>query len=79
MIYSKFGESDVYVYSVPSRGLVCGMCYFGDELEISFNAESTQEMIDHLSAHEKIGHSIPPNLPNLLIIDNPENYPDSLS
>jgi hypothetical protein len=55
------------------------MCYFGDELEVSFCAESTQEMIDHLSAHEKIGHSIPPNLPNLLIIDNPENYPDSLS
>jgi hypothetical protein len=79
MIYSKFGESDVYVYSVPSRGLVCGMCYFGDELEISFNAESTQEMIDHLNAHQKIGHSLPPNLPSLLLLDNLVNYPDSLS
>jgi hypothetical protein len=55
------------------------MCYFGDELEVSFNAESTQEMIDHLNAHQKIGHSIPPNLLNLLLIDNPINYPDSLS
>jgi hypothetical protein len=79
MIYSKFGESDVYVYSITGRGVVCAMCYFGDELEVSFCAESTQEMIDHLSAHEKIGHSIPPNLPNLLLIDNSDNYPDSLS
>ena len=79
MIYSKFSESDVYVYSIPGRGVVCAMCYFGDELEASFCAESTQEMIDHLSAHEKIGHSIPSNLPNLLLIYNPENYPDSLS
>ena len=79
MIYSKFGESDVYVYSVPGRGLVCGMFYFGDELEISFNAESTQEMIDHLNAHQKIGHSTLPNLPSLLLLDNLVNYPDSLS
>jgi hypothetical protein len=79
MIYSKFGESDVYVYSIAGRGLVCAMCYFGDELEVSFNAESTQEMVDHLNAHQKIGHSLPPNLLNLLLIDNPINYPDSPS
>lgn len=79
MIYSKFGESDVYVYSIAGRGLVCAMCYFGDELEVSFNAESTQEMIDHLNAHQKIGHSLPSNLLNFLLLDNLVNYPDSFS
>ena len=79
MIYSKFGESDVYIYSIAGRGVVCAMCYFGDELEVSFSAESTQEMIDHLGAHEKIGHSIPPNLLSLLLSDNSINYPDAIS
>lgn len=79
MIYSKFGESDVYVYSIAGRGVVCAMCYFGDELEVSFSAESTQEMIDHISAHEKIGQLVPSNLSSLLLSDNSINYPDATS
>lgn len=82
MSYARFGwdQSDVYVYSTKFNGkdfIVCAMCYFGDEMEGSFYAESTLEMLDHLKAHQKAGHLVPHDTFDALITDDPENFPNN--
>ncbi len=74
MSYARFGEGDVYVYSTGSS-VVCVMCSFGDMLEDTFRAESTQEMVDHLVAHERAGDRIPDRAIPDLWIDDHLNFP----
>lgn len=76
MSYARFFSDDVYVYSTHG-GVICAMCYFNDQLTPSYLAESTQEMIDHLKAHQKVGHSMPSNIFDELITDDLENYPNN--
>jgi hypothetical protein len=78
MSYARFGEGDVYVYSTGS-GVVCVMCSFGDMLEDTFRAESTQEMVDHLAAHERAGDRIPARTVPDLWVDDPLNFPPASS
>ena len=40
-----------------------------------FKAESTQEMVDHLEAHKKVGHFIPWGVVEHLWDDDKENFP----
>ena len=72
MIYARFRQedSDVYVYLNP-KGIVCGMCYFGDNLDLNYLAETTQEMIDHLKAHQKAGQTVPTSTFETLLLENP--------
>ena len=82
MSYARFGweSSDVYVYysSIGKKDvLTCAMCYFGDELEPSYNAESTLEMLDHLKAHQKAGQTVPPETFDLILQDDPTNFPNN--
>jgi hypothetical protein len=44
-------------------------------LEAFFRAESTQEMVDHLKAHERKGDNIPGHIYDMLWKDDPTNYP----
>jgi hypothetical protein len=74
MSYARFFADDVYVFASP-RGLTCQMCSFGDMLETSFLAESTQEMVDHLKAHQKKGDKMPSTIFDELWADDSENYP----
>ena len=64
MIYARFRQedSDVYVYLNP-KGIVCGMCYY--------LAETTQEMIDHLKAHQRAGQTVPTSTFDTLLLENP--------
>lgn len=75
MSYARFGESDVYVYAHVGGGVVCALCSFGDMLESTYKAESTQEMVDHLKAHEKVGDFLPPTIFDDLWRDDAENFP----
>lgn len=75
MSYARFFADDVYVYPT-SKGVICQMCSFGDMLESSFLAESTQEMVDHLAAHQKKGDVMPSNIFDQLWADDAENYPN---
>jgi hypothetical protein len=77
MSYSRMFTDDVYVYATP-KGVICCQCYFCDELEPSYLAESTQEMIDHLKAHLKIGHSFPATIFDQLLADDAANYPNKI-
>lgn len=76
MSYARMFSDDVYVYAHTSGGVVCAACYFCDELEPSYHAESTQEMIDHLKAHLRVGHSMPATIFDELLADDAENYPN---
>jgi len=80
MSYARFGwdSSDVYIYSSwlgQKSVIVCAMCYFGDDLEPSYYAESTLEMLEHLKAHERAGQTVPPDTYTSLLSDDPLNFP----
>lgn len=51
------------------------MCHFGDMMETTYKAESTQEMVDHLKAHEKVGDLLPPTIYDDLWRDDALNFP----
>ena len=74
MSYARFGEGDVYVYATGT-GVVCVMCHFQDMMEMAYRAESTQEMVDHLKAHEKVGDRLPPTIYDDLWRDDARNFP----
>jgi hypothetical protein len=74
MAYARFFADDVYIFASP-KGVTCQMCSFGDMLETSFLAESTQEMVDHLKAHQKKGDRMPSTIFDELWADDAENYP----
>lgn len=77
MIYCKIPEYDVCVMLGQSGRLGCFMCSFGDLMETVFYAESTQEMLDHLSAHDKKGDSVPLGLHTQLVNDDLTNFPNN--
>jgi predicted small metal-binding protein len=72
--YSKFFEFDVYVFANTGGGVTCMNCNFGDMLESSFTAESTQQMIDHLKAHQKVGDILPEDIFDRLLQDDEANF-----
>lgn len=76
-VYCTIPDYDVSVYST-NDGVVCAMCNFGDYLQMAYKAESTQEMVDHLYAHERKGDVIPSDITLRLFNDNPINYPRSI-
>lgn len=79
MSYARFFEDDVYVYAHVGGGVVCAMCNFGDLIESTFKAESTQEMVDHLKAHQKKGDMMPSTIFDELWADDADNYPTKKS
>jgi hypothetical protein len=78
-VYSRIPEHDVYVFRHPLGGVACSLCSFGDLLEAIFRAESTQEMIDHLKAHERKGDRVPEHIYSSLLADNAINYPEQFT
>jgi len=74
MTYSKMPEHQVTVVATP-RGLACLMCNFGDITEMNILAESTQEMIDHIEAHRRVGDLLPDDIEDRLRADDAQNYP----
>jgi len=75
MTYSTIPQYDVYVAQHPNGGVVCGFCNFGDLLESTFKAESTEEMIGHIRAHERKGDMVPVSIYSQLEADDAINYP----
>ena len=70
--YSRFVESDVYVF-VSVAGLTCCGCFLGDRWDFY----STQQMVDHLEEHIAAGHNVPPTLIPELWLDDRANFPGS--
>ena len=72
MSYSRFVESDVYVF-MASESLSCCGCILGDQWDFY----STQTMVDHLENHISAGHNVPPTLIPELWLDDKINFPYS--
>ena len=81
MSYSRFIEADVYVFMHVSGYLQCCGCWISDlnpvdpDYHNSFNAHSTQEMVDHIVKHKRRGHRVPADLIENLWQDDEENFP----
>lgn len=74
MVYSSMPKYQVTV-TTSAKGVACLMCSFGDVMEQNVVADSTQEMIDHLAAHRRVGDLLPDNIEARLWEDDPTNYP----
>ena len=77
MIYAKMPEYDVQIMLSTQGKLGCFMCKFGDLLETVYYAESTQEMLDHIAAHDRAGDKVPLGILTKLVVDDPINFPDN--
>lgn len=76
MSYCRFLEADVYVFMHVGGHLECCACFLGErEPWGSFQAKSTQEMVDHLEKHTAAGHFIPGHVVPDLWADDAENFP----
>lgn len=75
VIYSKMPEYDVYVMRNTQGKLGCYMCKFGDLIETVFHPESTQEMLDHIAAHDRAGDKVPLGILTQLVADDLTNFP----
>ena len=76
MSYSRWGcdGSDVYVFAhVDGQIQCCGCPLLLDDR--SFDARSTEAMVDHLAEHVSAGHSVPGHLVERLRENNAENFP----
>ena len=78
MSYSSIPKFDVSVQRTQ-RGVACVLCSFGDLLEATYVAESTQEMVDHLNAHARKGDILPETIYDDLWRDDTTNYPQGSS
>jgi hypothetical protein len=74
MIYSTIPQYDVAIQA-SRRGLACVLCTFEDIMEHAWIAESTQEMVDHLEAHRRVGDKVPEDITEAVWRDNAANYP----
>lgn len=76
MMYSTIPQYDVSIHSTQ-RGVACVLCIFADMMEHAWIAESTQEIVDHLEAHVRVGDRVPEGIVEALWRDNATNYPKS--
>ena len=74
MVYSTIPAHDVSIHATQ-RGLACLLCSFMDMMERAWVAETTQEMVDHLAAHKRIGDRMPEGIEEKLWADDAVNYP----
>jgi hypothetical protein len=72
--YCRFVEADVYVFMHVGGHLECCACILHKEDWGSFQADSTQKMIDHLIEHKNAGHHIPEHVYANLWADDAENF-----
>jgi hypothetical protein len=79
MSYCRFLQADAYIFMHVGGFLTCCGCSLPIENDIgvhSFEANSTQEMLDHIDAHLEAGHLIPGFVKERLIEDDKKNFPD---
>lgn len=72
--YSRFTDSDVFVYYHVNGYLTCALCSL-DENRQSKNFFSTTHMSEHLKIHEFFGDNVPSGIYRELLEDDRENFP----
>ena len=85
MSYARMGrESDLYIFLAAGVNKLtccgCSLLSMDAPLEMdgaSFYANSTREMIQHVTIHRDIGHLVPAGIEEDLLNDDATNYPNS--
>lgn len=60
MSYSRFIDSDVYMFHHVANGILCMLCRLDyDADRMGWSTNSRQEAIEHLKEHREAGHVVP--------------------
>jgi hypothetical protein len=79
MAYSRFIDSDIYIYSHVAGHIECQACFLNepqDEYSLfsaSLSIYNDEQLIAHLEEHAKVGHNMPENLLQEILAD-PDRY-----
>lgn len=77
MAYSRFWDSDIYIYSHVDGYIECCACWLNEPLEgefgLSEKISNDEDLKAHLALHEAAGHEMPKNLYEEIVSD-PERY-----
>ena len=79
MAYSRFFDSDIYIYSHIDGYIECCACWLNDKLEdyslfgLSEKITNDEQLIAHLEEHAKVDHNMPENLLQEILAD-PDRY-----
>ena len=78
MAYSRFFDSDIYIYSHIDGYIECCACWLNERLDIgvfglSEKITNDDQLTAHLDEHILAGHSIPYDLLQE-ILDDPDRY-----
>jgi len=72
MAYSRFTNSDIYIYPSVLGDIVCSGCLLGTK---SINIESDVQLLAHIQDHRDAGHNIPDDLEQEILMDE-DRYRD---
>ena len=68
MAYSRFFDSDIYIYAHVDGYIECCACWLNENLDeyslfgLSEKIDTDEKLIDHLEEHAKAGHDMPEDL-----------------
>jgi hypothetical protein len=70
MAYSRFWDSDIYIYPSVDGDIVCAACILS---ESSFHIDNDADVVSHINAHREAGHNVPEGLAEDILHD-PERF-----
>ncbi len=78
MAYSRFFESDIYIYPHVEGYIECCACWLNEKLEdtlfgLSSKITDDSQLIKHISDHRLAGHNVPDGLEEEILSD-PDRY-----
>ena len=79
MAYSRFTNSDIYIYPSVGGWIECAACFLNepqDEYSLfsaSLSIYNDEQLADHLEQHAKADHNMPENLLQEILAD-PDRY-----
>lgn len=72
MAYSRFYDSDIYIYPSVLGDIVCCGCFIYNK---SINIENDADLLAHIQEHRDAGHDIPYDLEQEILMDE-DRYRD---
>jgi hypothetical protein len=70
MAYSRFFNSDIYIYPSALGDIVCSGCFIYNK---SISIDSDVQLLSHIADHRDLGHDIPDDLEQEILSD-PDRY-----
>jgi len=75
MAYSRFFDSDIYIYPHVDGYIECCACWLNEKLDtglfgLSEKIENDQSLSNHIDEHIKAGHDIPEGLLEEILSDS---------